>query len=181
MLQMKKQIDLLLPAKTSMNFSHVSLPAVLSCIWCVAKETFVAWFDLTTDGFQMSFHSLFICEYLIAFRTSKPLRILRMLLPYVTQFVTWMRKRKRAVWTLITILCCTTLLLMIKEIVFAKFFSTGWARSWIRDFWHVANLLFDPIPTPWYTQSMFPGAMTSTSKSERDSPLGSYMFRHVFS
>ena len=163
MLQMEKQIDLLLPGNTSMNFSHVSLPAVLSCIWCVAKETFVARFDLTTDGFQMSFHSLFICEYLIAFWTSKPLRILRMLLLYMPLHMILQWKWDRAVWAMITILCCTTMLLMMKELAFAQFFSTGRTWSCIRDFWHVANMsCFTKIPALWYTQPKLLREMTSS-------------------
>ena len=41
---------------------------------------------------------------------------------------------------MVAIFCCTTLLLMIKQRTLLEIFSAGRIGSWIRDFWHVANL-----------------------------------------
>ena len=160
---MKKQINLLLPANTSMDVSHVRLSVTLSCKWCVAKETFVAWFYLTTDCFQMIFHCLFTCESSIAFWTSKPWWSLRMLLLYMPLHMMLQWKWDRAVWTFITILCCTTMVLMMIELAFAQFFSTCRTWSWIRYFRHDANLsCFTKIPALWYTQPKLLREMTSS-------------------
>ena len=177
---MQKQIDVLLPANTSMNAPQMSLPTVSSCKWCVAEHTVVTGFYLRTHRFPMKFHFLFTCECFITIRASKTLRSLRMLLPYVTLFVIWLWKRKTAVWTMITILSCTTLLLMNKEIAFAKFLSAGRTGSWIRYFWHVANLsCFTKMSTPSYTPSKVSRAMTSMGKSGRKCLLRITMIRLV--